>query len=291
MAVIRLGKWSSLSEVATYLSARTGDGWTSSAVLSRLRELSPEKAVVLIRSATPLLQFVSGEWREITLGNPKLFEINEGADTFLSELEIGGTAMPTDLSSSGIEFRVLFAIKMDDVRLSETDAEWLLTAADRAWERLNFEANVGNYAVPETIAIFEDLIRREEHAPVLDTDANFRTDSKMSDSDRPVQANIEGKQATASAISTKVGKTDDEKDDWKSKVRELAQEIGEKKWRAGTRQITARGMAEPVAIRLGTILKEDGRGRFWGVQGARSASNVRIKALNGWKFYPPKDVD
>lgn len=71
-------------------------------------------------------------------------------------------------------------------------------------------------------------------------------------------------------------------DDWIARARELAQAIGEEIWRVGVRQVTARGLSERVATELG---KES---RYHGMQGPRSASNVRNSALKGWKFAPPE---
>ncbi|MBA9902667.1 hypothetical protein [Burkholderia cepacia] len=69
--------------------------------------------------------------------------------------------------------------------------------------------------------------------------------------------------------------------DWISRARELAQEIGERKWRSGQRQITARNIDGAVAAELGKDPSCHGK------QGPRSASNVRSVALKGWKFFPP----
>lgn len=71
---------------------------------------------------------------------------------------------------------------------------------------------------------------------------------------------------------------------WIIRARELAQAIGEKRWRSGQRQITARNIDEAVADELGKDRN------FHGKQGPRSASNVRSVALKGWKFSPPDDV-
>jgi hypothetical protein len=71
--------------------------------------------------------------------------------------------------------------------------------------------------------------------------------------------------------------------DWVCRARELAQTIGEEKWRVGEREITARGVCERVATEL---CKE----KYYGTRGPRSASNVRSEALKGWRFSPPGNV-
>lgn len=72
--------------------------------------------------------------------------------------------------------------------------------------------------------------------------------------------------------------------DWRRRARELAQEIGERKWHSGWREITARGVCEAVA----TELAKDPQ--YHGNRGPRSSNNVRNEALNGWKFAPPLGV-
>lgn len=69
---------------------------------------------------------------------------------------------------------------------------------------------------------------------------------------------------------------------WQDRARQLAQEIGERKWHSGQREITARSMANSVAIELG---KDH---RYFGSRGPRSASNIRNEALKGWNFQPPE---
>lgn len=73
-------------------------------------------------------------------------------------------------------------------------------------------------------------------------------------------------------------------DNWQERARELAQEIGLKKWNSGIRNISAREVAPSVATELGKERK------YWGKQGARSESNVRNEALRGWTFQPPDNV-
>jgi hypothetical protein len=75
-------------------------------------------------------------------------------------------------------------------------------------------------------------------------------------------------------------------DNWEAVARKLAQEIGEKKWRMGMREITARNISDPVAKRLASI---DDR-KYWGKRGPRSANTIRNEALKGWTFIPQKDV-
>jgi len=75
--------------------------------------------------------------------------------------------------------------------------------------------------------------------------------------------------------------TKESPDDWVSKAQDKAQELGLLKWKAGVRQITARGMCEAVS----TALEKDQT--TWGKQGPRSSDNVRGKGLRGWKFTPP----
>ncbi|KFX60585.1 hypothetical protein KBK24_0137285 [Burkholderia sp. K24] len=70
--------------------------------------------------------------------------------------------------------------------------------------------------------------------------------------------------------------------DWQDRARQLAQEIGERKWRSGQREITARSIAKPVAVELG---KDH---RYFGSRGPRSPNNIRSEALKGWRFQPPE---
>ncbi|WP_244108874.1 hypothetical protein [Burkholderia anthina] len=73
-------------------------------------------------------------------------------------------------------------------------------------------------------------------------------------------------------------------ENWQERARELAQEIGLKKWNSGIRNISAREVAPSVATELGKERK------YWGKQGARSESNVRNEALRGWTFQPPDSL-
>ena len=70
-------------------------------------------------------------------------------------------------------------------------------------------------------------------------------------------------------------------DDWKHEALRLAQEIGEKKWRIGERNISARNVSEPVSIALAKNPK------WHGIRGPRDAGSIRSDALKGWKFTPP----
>lgn len=72
--------------------------------------------------------------------------------------------------------------------------------------------------------------------------------------------------------------------DWRDRARALAQAVGETKWRTGIRQVTARNICDAVASELAKDAK------YHGIQGPRTASNIRNEALKGWKFLPPSDA-
>ena len=69
---------------------------------------------------------------------------------------------------------------------------------------------------------------------------------------------------------------------WKDKARAIANKIGLARYGNGIRQITGRSICEAVASELA----EDDTTH--GLQGQRSANNVRTVGLAGWKFHPPK---
>lgn len=96
--------------------------------------------------------------------------------------------------------------------------------------------------------------------------------SSAIEEDRPWPAYAIAPQAAPMMTST----------DWQAKARELAQEIGEKRWRRNEREITARNVAKAVAIELG---KDH---RYFGSRGPRSPNNIRSEALKGWRFQPPE---
>lgn len=68
---------------------------------------------------------------------------------------------------------------------------------------------------------------------------------------------------------------------WIAKARDLAQRIGEGRWRRGERQITSRNIAGAVAVELEKDVSTHG------LQGPRGEDNVRNIGLRGWIFRPP----
>lgn len=70
--------------------------------------------------------------------------------------------------------------------------------------------------------------------------------------------------------------------DWKEKSKAIAQKLGMEKWDRGERQITARGICDAVGAELASDQATHG------LQGVRSADNVRVEGLRGWKFVPPQ---
>lgn len=73
---------------------------------------------------------------------------------------------------------------------------------------------------------------------------------------------------------------------WIVKAREIADEIGLKKWRLGERQITARNICNAVATELAKGEPNDAQ-RYHGSQGPRAADAIRSVALKGWRFICP----
>ena len=72
--------------------------------------------------------------------------------------------------------------------------------------------------------------------------------------------------------------------DWKDKAKIIAQEVGLEKYRRdGVRNISVRGVHGEVATRLAKDPSTHG------LQGQRSADNVRVEGLKGWKFIYPKE--
>lgn len=71
---------------------------------------------------------------------------------------------------------------------------------------------------------------------------------------------------------------------WVEKAKTHANKIGIERYASGIRQITAHGVCTKVAEELSKDASTHG------IQGARTASNVRGVGLKGWKFSPPKEV-
>lgn len=68
---------------------------------------------------------------------------------------------------------------------------------------------------------------------------------------------------------------------WIALAKDIAQRIGEERWRRGERQISSRNIAAAVAVELGKDYSTRG------VQGQRGEDNVRNIGLRGWIFRPP----
>lgn len=85
-------------------------------------------------------------------------------------------------------------------------------------------------------------------------------------------------------------RTNDEPPEWIVKSVELANAIGLKKWKDGERQITARNIANAVAVELGEGEPREPQ-KYHGNQGPRSADAIRSVALKGWKFIYPSGID
>ncbi len=85
--------------------------------------------------------------------------------------------------------------------------------------------------------------------------------------------------ANSTPVSTQ-NNTSEASYDWISEALKIANQIGQKQYDAGTRQITARSICEAVAKELG---KEK---RSHGQRGIRSSGSIRQAALKGWKFTP-----
>lgn len=85
-------------------------------------------------------------------------------------------------------------------------------------------------------------------------------------------------------------RTNDEPTEWIVKSVELANAIGLTKWMNGERQITARNIANAVAVKLGEGEPREPQ-KYHGNQGPRSAHAIRSVALKGWKFICPSGID
>lgn len=73
---------------------------------------------------------------------------------------------------------------------------------------------------------------------------------------------------------------------WKDKAKAIAQEVGLEKYRRdGVRNISARSVCDEVAVRLAKDPSTHG------LQGQRSADNVRVDGLKNWKFIPPEEEE
>ena len=70
---------------------------------------------------------------------------------------------------------------------------------------------------------------------------------------------------------------------WEEKAQAIANKIGLERYDNGIHQVTAHNISEAVAIELNTDTTTHG------IQGPRSANNVRTVGLKGWKFSMPKD--
>lgn len=100
-------------------------------------------------------------------------------------------------------------------------------------------------------------------------------------SDAPEQNDAATSAGNDAPVKVGGGDTATEDEDWPTKAKAEADRIGLEQYKTGIRQITARSICGDVAAALS---KDEST---WGLQGARSSSNVRVKGLRGWKFTPP----
>lgn len=85
------------------------------------------------------------------------------------------------------------------------------------------------------------------------------------------------------SVKREINAIDGQENKLVTEIRELADEIGLERWRAGIREITARNICDAVAKRLGNNTSH------WGRKGPRLGSNVRKIGLKGWRFTPPPE--
>lgn len=171
---------------------------------------------------------------------------------------------------------------------------WRMIQAAR-FGQLTIFSREGLKAVPDNAPIMEWFSREtywkdlnawlEENEP--NVTFRFPPPSKVGQSSEPcsnVTAPAEKPSSEVTDANSERAIADRDKDEWKVVARKLAQEIGEKKWRLGMREVTARNVAASVETQLSSI----GERQYWGKRGPRSASSIRNEALVGWKFTPPK---
>ncbi|TMS58292.1 hypothetical protein MW7_005935 [Imbroritus primus] len=135
--MMMLAAWNTLDEVAAYLLDRTGEPWTSRAVLERLSNLKPETVRICPPVGIPFLILKDGCWEKWTYSYPMLFEVRGGhLASSLHQWLISNSAENIQMVHGNNRFQTVAQIPMEWVRINRSDVDMLPTVFHRLVDEL-----------------------------------------------------------------------------------------------------------------------------------------------------------